>query len=226
MKSNKKTSWHFIDVFFGFALYYLVITLLDMLLTKLNITGNTFFILISLIGGLALVVILTLFLNSNRNQDKMSWDSKELSHNLFIGILIGGIVGLIGAISILVNSASVFPLFYLEGLAANYGHGNFMDYVFFLIAFVLFIPISEELFFRCWMFSALKNKFHWVIASLIAALFSSVFLVSNINFFFLILIGIVFAFAYEKTGSIFTSIVSHMVCNLIITIMILIKGGS
>ena len=70
-------------------LYYLVITLGDMLLTKLNITGNTFFVLISLIGGLALVVILTLFFNSNRNQDKMSWDSKELSHNLFIEIVIG-----------------------------------------------------------------------------------------------------------------------------------------
>ncbi|AMP20906.1 hypothetical protein AZF37_06780 [endosymbiont 'TC1' of Trimyema compressum] len=226
MESNKKPSWHFVDVFFGLALYYLVITLWDMLLTKLNITGNTFFVLISLIGGLALVVILTLFLNSNRNQDKMSWDSKELSHNLFIGIVIGGVIGLISSISILVNGTSIFSLFSLEGLEANYGHGTFMDHVFFLIAFILLIPISEELFFRGWMFSALKNKFHWVIAALITALFSSVFLVGNINFVFLILMGIVFAVAYEKTGSIFTSIVSHMVCNLIITIMIWIKGGS
>ena len=226
MESNKKPSWHFIDVFFWFALYYLAITLGDVLLTKFNITGNTFFVLISLIGGFALVGILTLFLNSNRNQDKMSWDSKEFSHNLFIGIVIGGIIGLISAISILVNGASIFSLFSLEGLEANYGPGNFMDHVFFLIAFVLLITLSEELFFRGWMFSALKNKFHWVIAAFITALFSSVFLIGNINFFFLILMGIIFAIAYEKTGSIFTSIVSHMVCNLIITIMIWIKGGS
>jgi len=226
MDSNKKPSWSFVDVFLGFAIYYLVLTLGDVLLTKFNITGNTFFVLISLVGALVLVGILTLFLNSNRNQDKMSWDSKELSHNLFIGIVIGGIIGLISAISVLVNGISIFSFFSLEGLEANYGPGNFMDHVFFLIAFVLLIPISEELFFRGWMFSALKNKFHWVFAAFITALFSSIFLIGNINFFFLIVMGIIFAVAYEKTGSILTSVVSHMVCNLIITIMIWIKGGS
>lgn len=226
MESNKKPSWRFVDVFLGFALYYFIYTLGDVLLTKFGVTGNSFFLAISLIGGLALIGILTLFLNSNRNQDKMGWDSKELSHNLFVGLVIGAVLGLVSAISILVNGTSIFSLFSLEGLKQSYGGGSLVDHVFFLIAFVFIIPISEELFFRGWMFSALQNKFQWVIAAIITAAFSSVFLIGNIGFFFLFLMGIIYAVAYEKTGSIFTSIVSHVVCNLIITIMIWIKGGS
>lgn len=226
MKCNKNSSGSFIDVFFGFVLYYLVVVLGDMLLSKFNITGNIFFILISLICGSALMVIFILFSNNIINQDKISWDSKELLRNTFIGIVIGGGIGLISTISILVNSISVFSLFSIKGLENNYGHGSFLDHVFFLITFILLIPIAEELFFRGWMFSVLKKKFHWFIAALIAALFSSIFLVGNIKFFFLILMGIVFAIAYEKTESIFTSIVSHMTYNLIITIIIWIKEAA
>jgi membrane protease YdiL (CAAX protease family) len=83
----------------------------------------------------------------------------------------------------------------------------------FLIAVVA--PISEELFFRGFVFSGLRDRFSFWPAALIGGLiFGAIHIPTGPTTVIpLTVLGMVFCWIYEKTGSVWPCVIAHMINN-------------
>lgn len=97
------------------------------------------------------------------------------------------------------------------------------------LAFVLVVavaaPIGEELFFRGFVFNVLRNRLHftsavWLSAGLFALLHGSVR-----NFLPILVIGVLLARLYARTGSLWSCVVMHGTFNLLSALAAIILGG-
>lgn len=215
------------DSFLGFAIYYLIFSLTDMLGTKLGLGKETGFFFGGLGAVLALFFILyTLVHKSTGNKNTIETTSKNNSRDLLIGISTGIVMGSVVVIGMFNHWNGLFSLFSIEYLQTKLFPTGVINIILFVLVFVIAIPIAEEMFFRGFMFPALEIKYNVIIATFITAVLSSIFLSGSISFLFLFFAGVVFAILYQKTRAVFCSIVSHMALNFIITLIIFIKGGS
>jgi membrane protease YdiL (CAAX protease family) len=93
--------------------------------------------------------------------------------------------------------------------------GSSLVLVFNLIDATVFAPIFEELLFRGLVFATLRRQFRSVVAAaLSAAIFSSLHGYSLLGFASIFWTGVLWAWAYEKTGSLLPGIVAHGLSNL------------
>lgn len=85
------------------------------------------------------------------------------------------------------------------------------------LAFVIIAPISEETFFRGFIFAGLIRPFGLPAAMAVSGLLFGALHVSNLNTLALLvpigLIGVALAWLYNRTGSIWPSIFTHMLFN-------------
>jgi membrane protease YdiL (CAAX protease family) len=86
----------------------------------------------------------------------------------------------------------------------------------FLTIFVaVFGPIAEEMFFRGFMYSAIKKRLGVLSAALLsAAIFSSLH-TNIVGFLPIMTLGVLLAYLYETTGSLVASMTVHIVHNSI-----------
>jgi membrane protease YdiL (CAAX protease family) len=75
-------------------------------------------------------------------------------------------------------------------------------------------PFIEELFFRGFMYNALKKFTGIFWATMLTAAVFAALHTNVIGFFPILALGIVLAYLYEKTGSLVSSITVHMIHNL------------
>ncbi len=83
----------------------------------------------------------------------------------------------------------------------------------FLLGAVVVAPVVEEVFFRGFLFAGLRGRYGWQKAALIsAALFAAVHLqlTAVVPIF---LLGLIFAFLYEQSGSIWPAVLMHVSSN-------------
>jgi len=79
----------------------------------------------------------------------------------------------------------------------------------------VFGPIVEEMFFRGFMYSAIKKRIGVTAAALLsAAIFSSLH-TNVVGFFPIMILGFLLAYLYETTGSLISSIAVHILHNTI-----------
>ncbi|GIV15838.1 MAG: hypothetical protein KatS3mg022_1273 [Armatimonadota bacterium] len=97
------------------------------------------------------------------------------------------------------------------------------------LAFVLVVavaaPIGEELFFRGFVFNVLRNRMNctsavWLSAALFALLHASVK-----NFLPILVIGVLLARLYARTGSLWSSVVMHGTFNFLSALATIVLGG-
>jgi membrane protease YdiL (CAAX protease family) len=90
------------------------------------------------------------------------------------------------------------------------------DVLLFLTIFVaVFGPIAEEMFFRGFMYSAIKKRLGVLTAALLsAAIFSSLH-TNIVGFLPIMTLGVLLAYLYETTGSLVASMTVHIVHNSI-----------
>jgi len=82
------------------------------------------------------------------------------------------------------------------------------------VATVLVAPLAEETFFRGFVFGGLRRYgFFW--AALASGLLFSAAHVSLGGLIPLALVGMLFAWSYSRTGSLWTSIYAHLIFNLV-----------
>lgn len=84
---------------------------------------------------------------------------------------------------------------------------------FFLLGAVVVAPLVEEIFFRGFLFAGLRGRYGWPKAAVIsAALFALVHLqpTAVVPIF---LLGLIFAFLYERSGSIWPAVLMHVSSN-------------
>ncbi|MFM8550975.1 MAG: lysostaphin resistance A-like protein [Nitrospiraceae bacterium] len=86
-----------------------------------------------------------------------------------------------------------------------------------LLEYVLFAPLFEELVFRGLFFATLRRKYRWEAAAAISAgifaLAHGYGILGTISVFWS---GVIWAWAYEKTGSILPGMAAHMLNNLLV----------
>lgn len=91
-----------------------------------------------------------------------------------------------------------------------------------LLEYVLFAPLFEELVFRGLLFATLRRKFGWGLsATLSAAIFAIAHGYGVLGFVSVIWSGLLWAWVYEKTGSLLPGIVAHALNNLMVCLSIM-----
>jgi len=96
-----------------------------------------------------------------------------------------------------------------------------------LLEYIIFAPIFEELAFRGLLFAMLRRRYSFVPAALISA---SIFALAHgyglIGFVSVLWSGFLWAWIYEKTGSLIPGMIAHAVNNLLVslTVMALLRG--
>ncbi|TAJ10427.1 MAG: CPBP family intramembrane metalloprotease [Nitrospirae bacterium] len=95
-----------------------------------------------------------------------------------------------------------------------------------LVEYVVFAPLFEELVFRGLLFATLRRKYGWAAAGAISAgifaLAHGYGILGTVSVFWS---GMLWAWAYEKTGSLLPGMAAHMLNNLLVcaTVMALLR---
>jgi membrane protease YdiL (CAAX protease family) len=95
-----------------------------------------------------------------------------------------------------------------------------------VLEYVVFAPIFEELAFRGLLFAMLRRRFEFLPAALISAsLFALAHGYSLIGFLSVFWSGFLWAWIYERTGSLIPGMVAHATNNLLVclTVMALLR---
>lgn len=92
-----------------------------------------------------------------------------------------------------------------------------------LVDYVVFAPFFEEIVFRGLIFSTFRRKFGWAIsATASATIFSVLHGYGLLGFASVLWSGVLWAWAYEKTGSLLPGMVAHAVNNGLVVVGILV----
>jgi membrane protease YdiL (CAAX protease family) len=87
---------------------------------------------------------------------------------------------------------------------------------------VVFAPIFEELVFRGLLYGSLRARFSWPIAGVASALvFGLAHGYGTAGFFSVFLSGILWAWLYERTGSLLPCVAAHVVNNAAVAVTLL-----
>jgi uncharacterized protein len=91
-----------------------------------------------------------------------------------------------------------------------------------LVEYVAFAPVFEELAFRGLLFAILRRKFRFLPAALISA---SIFAIAHgygfVGFVSVLWSGLLWAWIYEKTGSLLPGILAHALNNLLVCLSVM-----
>jgi membrane protease YdiL (CAAX protease family) len=91
-----------------------------------------------------------------------------------------------------------------------------------LSEYVVFAPVFEELAFRGLLFGVLRRRFTWAPAALISAgIFAAAHGYGFIGFMSVFWSGLVWAWIYERTGSLLPGMMAHAVNNLMVCLSVI-----
>src|SRR5207253_10968923 len=96
-----------------------------------------------------------------------------------------------------------------------------------LLGTVLFAPVFEEIVFRGLLYATLRRRLAWPIAAtLSAAVFALAHGYGAAGFGSVFLSGLLWAIAYERTGSLLPNTVAHLVNNVAaaLGVLLLLRG--
>ena len=91
-----------------------------------------------------------------------------------------------------------------------------------LIEYVVFAPVFEELAFRGLLFGVFRRRFQWGVAAMLsAALFALAHGYGLIGFLSVFWSGLIWAWAYERTGSLWPGMIGHAINNLLVCLSVM-----
>jgi membrane protease YdiL (CAAX protease family) len=86
-----------------------------------------------------------------------------------------------------------------------------------LLEYIMLAPFFEELVFRGFLFATLRRRFKWGAAALVSAtIFAAAHGYGVLGFVSVLWSGILWAWAYEKTGSLVPGMIAHALSNLMV----------
>jgi hypothetical protein len=83
----------------------------------------------------------------------------------------------------------------------------------FFLASVILAPLSEEIFFRGFLFQGLRQKYGWVKALLISSAIFAFFHLEPAAFIPTFILGCVLGYAFERSNSLWPGIILHFLVN-------------
>lgn len=138
-------------------------------------------------------------------------------------LMIGAGAGLLG---FLINRLVIVLYFWIsgdtsnpqQGMADTAMGGSFVQFALLVILGGLLAPLGEELLFRGVLFGWLR-RWGFVLAAIISAVVFGVAHGINVVFPAAIVLGLLNAYVYEKSGSIWPSVVAHATNNVFIFVL-------
>lgn len=95
----------------------------------------------------------------------------------------------------------------------------------FLLVVAVAAPIGEELFFRGFVFNVLRHRLNFTSAVWLSAALFALLHISVRNFLPILVIGVLLAWLYTRTGSLWSSVVMHGTFNFLSALAAFILGG-
>mgnify|MGYP006284001279 CR=1 FL=1 len=90
----------------------------------------------------------------------------------------------------------------------------------FILAAVIIAPLVEEIFFRGFLFAGMKKRFTWPTAMLISSGLFSLLHLSPLAVLPIFLLGLVFAYLYQRSNSIWPAVIIHSLVNSLAVIWV------
>lgn len=90
----------------------------------------------------------------------------------------------------------------------------------FILAAVIIAPLVEEIFFRGFLFAGLKKRFTWPKAMLISSGLFAFLHLTPLAVPPIFILGLVFAYLYQRSGSIWPAVIIHSLVNSLAVIWI------
>ncbi|KRM24379.1 CPBP family intramembrane glutamic endopeptidase [Latilactobacillus graminis] len=193
---------------------YLLTLLIPSALIRWGHLSVTFFLLTTIVDCLGAIWLLYL----NQRTATNSLEQRPLKHK---SILIWGLCGIV--LTLLVQMlASIFEQNILHVTAKSLNTISLMSSMkkqpFLILATTIAAPVMEEITFRKALFGGLANHLNDFIAAIIASLLFA-FLHQDGHLLIYTAIGLFLCWLYRKTGSIFSTIISHAGMNLMVTLL-------
>ena len=228
-----KTNWKLIDVIRVIILFVFISYMASMgyAFFKKTFGLGEFDTVSKMVTGITLshVIITGLLIYfityKHRNKFKiLGLHFKRFFRNIFLGIV--GYIAIIPILALVIFILTVISS-YLKYtpepqplLDALFIEKN-PFFFFYLILMVCFIgPLIEELFFRGFVYRALKERIGKAAAIITSAVFFAWLHMTLIGFFPILILGILLAYLYEKNGTLIPSITVHMIHNSVIVIFL------
>jgi membrane protease YdiL (CAAX protease family) len=95
-----------------------------------------------------------------------------------------------------------------------------------VVGAILMAPVIEEIFFRGFLFAGMRTRWGWVTAAVVSSLLFAVGHMSPFVILPFAAVGLLFAWSYQRTGSITSSIVAHLITNVVSVGLGLATAGS
>lgn len=153
----------------------------------------------------------------------LSLPTGQLKRLIFI-TLTGMGIDLFGGWTISLLSGYLnLPNHWVESFDSSIVWGNSLWLAGGLIGNVLFAPFSEELIFRGFLYGSLRRKFGWLLSAVLSAgVFSALHGYGAMGFLTVFWSGAVWAWMYEKSGSLLPGMIGHAFNNLVFSATLIV----
>lgn len=226
---SKKKCITLLVVYFGIFVF-----LLPALITKVTLLIDpeaTIQNLPIMVVAYLVILIASLYLTKDIWLASIQQFKEQIAYNVQLVIWLSFLV-------LLANFMIGMIIMYITGLGDSANQQIISNNVLIAPAFTIFAdcfiaPLLEETVFRAGLFSCLRKKHTFLMAAIISSLlFGSIHVLDSlmsgnyIDCIYLFLyagIGMILAYAYEKTNSVCTSVAVHAMNNVVVTILMLVK---
>jgi uncharacterized protein len=207
--SNPSVPWTTRDVWWVTGLLFLIMFLIAVGVLLLN----NIEIGLLLVGGELLLLIPVWWLGIRKYKISWSWvglhrfalDSLALGCGLMVlswGLnVIYGLFLSIFSLSIQQDYSTLFT-----DVSAAWG---------IMIGGAVVAPVVEEIIFRGFIFAGFRERYGWKTAALISSLLFAVIHFQPTAFLPIVVLGLIFAYLYQRSGSIWPAIIMHVSSNAI-----------
>ncbi|MGH2344801.1 MAG: lysostaphin resistance A-like protein, partial [Chloroflexota bacterium] len=165
----------------------------------------------------------------------LSWNEIGLGRALrdrpgrafMVGLGIGLAAFMVGEILLVSMHAVGLPVNGQQEELASVHHTQILPFLFFAFTAAITAPIAEESFFRAYAMRAMTVRYSFPVGAAVSSLFFGLLhLTGGVGLVFipLIVIGILLAWGYARTGNLITNITAHALNNLIGVILLLTSG--
>jgi membrane protease YdiL (CAAX protease family) len=144
-----------------------------------------------------------------------------------IGLGIGLAAFLVGEILLLSMHAVGLPISGQQDALASVHHSQILPFLFFAFTAAITAPIAEESYFRAYAMRAMTVRYGFPVGAGVSSLFFGLLhLTGGVGLVFipLIVIGVILAWGYARTGNLITNITAHALNNLIGVVLLLTSG--
>ena len=135
-------------------------------------------------------------------------------------VLVLWAAGLFGSWGIgLIAGAGQQSFHWSEWFDQNLVWGTTFEVMVTVFEYGVLAPFFEEVIFRGVLFASLRRRFRWEVSALLSALaFSVVHGYGLVGFLTVLWSGLLWAWAYEKTGSLWPGVVAHGINNFLVSL--------